>query len=63
MTVLPLILMYLSYYLYQRKYKLDEAEYEPICAAICDLQSRMILQRNHTSLGFKTQTPFRAWCF
>ena len=37
MTVLPLhILMYLSYYLYQRKYKLDEAEYERICAAIRD---------------------------
>jgi len=31
MVVLPCLLMFLSYILYQRKYKLDEAEYERIC--------------------------------
>ena len=31
MTVLPCALMFLSYILYQRKYKLDEAEYLRIC--------------------------------
>ena len=31
MTVLPCVLMFLSYILYQRKYKLDEAEYSRIC--------------------------------
>ncbi len=31
MTVLPCLLMFLSYILYQRKYKLDEGEYERIC--------------------------------
>ena len=31
MTILPCILMLLSNYLYQKKYKLDEAEYERIC--------------------------------
>ena len=36
MTVLPLLLMYLSYRLYQKKYKLDEEEYNRICAAISE---------------------------
>ena len=31
MTILPLLLMYLSYVLYQKKYILDEPEYERIC--------------------------------
>ena len=31
MTVLPCVLMLVSYFLYQRKYKLDEEEYERIC--------------------------------
>ncbi len=31
MTVLPCVLMFLSYILYQRKYKLDEEEYKRIC--------------------------------
>ena len=31
MTILPCILMLLSNYLYQKKYKLDEAEYDRIC--------------------------------
>ena len=34
MTVLPCVLMLLSYILYQRKYKLDEAEYSRICAEL-----------------------------
>ena len=31
MTILPCVLMLLSNYLYQKKYRLDEAEYERIC--------------------------------
>ena len=34
MTVLPCVLMFLSYILYQRKYKLDEEEYSRICEAL-----------------------------
>ena len=34
MTVLPCVLMLLSYILYQRKYTLDEAEYSRICAEL-----------------------------
>ena len=34
MTVLPCALMFASYVLYQRRYKLDEAEYERICAEL-----------------------------
>ena len=34
MTVLPCILMLISYVLYQKKYKLDEQEYDRICAEI-----------------------------
>jgi len=34
MTVLPCALMLLSYFLYQKKYTLDEAEYDRICAEI-----------------------------
>ena len=34
MTVVPLALMYASYVLYQKKYILDEAEYERICAEL-----------------------------
>ena len=34
MTVLPCALMFLSYILYKRRYTLDEAEYDRICAEI-----------------------------
>ncbi len=34
MTVLPCVLMFLSYILYQRRYKLDETEYSRICAEL-----------------------------
>ena len=34
MTVLPCALMFASYVLYQRRYKLDEAEYDRICAEL-----------------------------
>lgn len=34
MTVLPFVLMLLSYILYQKKYTLDEPEYERICAEL-----------------------------
>ena len=34
MTIIPCALMLISNYLYQKKYKLDEAEYERICKAI-----------------------------
>ena len=34
MTVLPCALMFLSYVLYQRRYRLDEAEYARICAEL-----------------------------
>ena len=37
MTVLPFVFMLLSYLLYKRRYKLDEAEYARICA---ELESR-----------------------
>ncbi len=36
MTVLPCLLMFLSYILYKKHYKLDEDEYERICAEIAD---------------------------
>ena len=36
MTVLPCVLMFLSYILYQRKYKLDEAEYSRICDELAE---------------------------
>jgi melibiose permease/lactose/raffinose/galactose permease len=35
-TLLPCILMYISYLLYKRHYKLDEAEYDRICAEIAE---------------------------
>ena len=35
-TLLPCILMYISYRLYQSHYKLDEAEYDRICAEIAE---------------------------
>ena len=34
MTVLPCALMFVSYVLYKRRYKLDEAEYARICAEL-----------------------------
>ncbi len=34
MTVLPCVLMFLSYVLYKKRYKLDEAEYERICGEL-----------------------------
>ena len=34
MTIVPWLLMLLSYLLYQKHYKLDEAEYERICQEI-----------------------------
>ena len=36
MTVLPLALMFLSYILYKKHYKLDEAEYDDICRQIAE---------------------------
>ena len=33
-TVLPFILMLISYFMYKRKYKLDEEEYNRICAEL-----------------------------
>jgi melibiose permease/lactose/raffinose/galactose permease len=33
-TVVPLVLMYLSYLIYKRKYRLDEGEYDRICAEL-----------------------------
>ena len=36
MTVLPCVLMFLSYILYQRKYKLDEEEYKRICDELAE---------------------------
>ncbi len=35
-TVVPMILMLVSYFLYQKKYKLDEKEYDSICAALAE---------------------------
>jgi melibiose permease/lactose/raffinose/galactose permease len=32
--VVPLVLMYLSYLIYKRKYRLDEGEYDRICAEL-----------------------------
>lgn len=34
MTVLPCALMLLSYFLYKKHYKLDEEEYDRICAEL-----------------------------
>ena len=34
MTVLPCVLMFLSYVLYKKHYRLDEAEYDRICAQL-----------------------------
>ena len=36
MTVLPCVLMFLSYVLYKKRYKLDEAEYDRICAELAE---------------------------
>lgn len=36
MTVLPCVLMLISYFLYQKKYTLDEEEYERICKEISE---------------------------
>ena len=36
MTVLPCALMFLSYVLYKKRYKLDEAEYDRICAELAE---------------------------
>ena len=33
-TVLPFLLMLLSYLIYRRHYKLDEAEYDRICGEL-----------------------------
>ena len=35
-TVLPLVLMFLSYCIYRKKYQLDETEYDRICAALAE---------------------------
>ena len=40
MTVLPCLLMFLSYILYQKRYKLDEAEYERICGEIAERKAK-----------------------
>lgn len=34
MTLLPCVLMLISYFIYKRHYKLDEAEYDRICKVI-----------------------------
>jgi len=34
MTVLPCVLMLISYFLYQKRYRLDEPEYDRICAQL-----------------------------
>ena len=34
MTVLPCVMMLLSYFLYKRHYKLDEEEYDRICTEL-----------------------------
>ena len=34
MTVLPCVLMLVSFFLYRKKYKLDEEEYERICGEL-----------------------------
>ena len=39
MTVLPCLLMFLSFLLYQRKYKLDEEEYARICMELAEKHS------------------------
>ena len=41
MTVLPCLLMFLSYILYKKHYKLDEDEYERICAEIADRKAAL----------------------
>ena len=40
MTVLPCALMLVSYFLYKRKYKLDEEEYDRICAELAKKQGK-----------------------
>ena len=39
MTVLPCLLMFLSFLLYQRRYKLDEEEYARICMELAEKHS------------------------
>ncbi len=39
MTVLPCTLMLISYFLYKKKYKLDEAEYERICTELANREA------------------------
>ena len=41
MTVLPLVLMFASYALYRRRYKLDEDEYERICSEIIAREAKV----------------------
>ena len=40
MTVLPCVLMFLSYVLYKKRYKLDEAEYTRICAELDERKAK-----------------------
>ena len=40
MTVLPCMLMFLSYVLYKKRYKLDEAEYARICAELDERKAK-----------------------
>ena len=40
MTVLPCALMLVSYFLYKKKYKLDEEEYDRICAELAKKQGK-----------------------
>lgn len=42
MTVLPFLLMYFSYRLYLKRYKLDEDEYNRICSVINERQQKAI---------------------
>ena len=40
MTVLPCLLMFLSYVFYKKKYTLDEEEYDRICKALADRKAK-----------------------
>lgn len=40
MTVLPCVLMFASYILYQKYYKLDEAEYDDICRQLAERKAK-----------------------
>ena len=41
MTVIPCVLMLVSYFLYKKHYKLDEDEYERICTELCARKAKV----------------------